>query len=146
MAGRKKLPPGEKLTNAEKCRRYKEKMKNADPDKFVMKAREANMKCGVNRSMEKKLLIRQQNSEHKRQKRVEEKLIKMGIVDKTNYRTNAAFGKARAKVARSLPADLHRAKAVLEKNLETINKQLGSVETVFDVLPPRSVSTRGLSV
>ena len=139
------MPPGQKLTNAEKCRRYKEKMKNADPDKFAMKARDANKKCRANRSMEKKLLIRQQNSEHKRQKRVEEKLIKMGIVDKTNYKTNAAFGKARAKVARSLPADPHRARAVLESNLETINKQLGSVETVLDVLPPRSACTRGLS-
>ena len=78
MAGRKKLPPGEKLTNAEKCRRYKEKMKNADPDKFVMKAREANMKCRVNRSMEKKLLIRQQNSEHKRQKRAGMYILQVG--------------------------------------------------------------------
>ena len=131
--GRTNLPPGEKLSNAEKCRRYKEKKKAANLQKFKEDNRAAVKKHRSKMSQEDKELYRQKDNQHKRESRKRKKVGKEQTV--IEYRTNAAMGKAKAKVDRALPENPLRAKAVLEASLASINKQIGPIETEI-ITPP----------
>ena len=59
------------------------------------------------------------------------------------YKTNAALGKAKAKVSMSLPDDNFRAKEVLESHLQLVTKKIG-IECTVSVVPD-TVNNRGTS-
>ena len=61
------------------------------------------------------------------------------------YKTNAALGKARTKVAKALPTDPVRAKEVLESQLELVKQQLGPDADELSGLSNSVGDCRGLS-
>ena len=95
------------LSVAERVRRYAEKKKGEDPESWLEKGRQKRKTFLEKMSKEEKDDFKRKDRERKRAKRQEEKLRKMQELS-TPYKTSAALGKARARVAKALLVELNK--------------------------------------
>ena len=134
-----KKPP---LTATERYKKYYARKKENEEFKESQKSRKRRQRESWDESKreeEKELLRERMRLLRKRRREESLEIVKA----KTEpYSAAASFGKARARVRRSLPSDEYRAKAVLEAELSTITSRIGHSEDV--VVIPDKVS-RGLS-
>ena len=132
---------GQKLTNAQKCKRRREKKIAEDCSAYREKEKARVKKYRSKMTSAEQDLARKKNREQKKEARLRKKIEKEQTVKE--YKTNAALGKAKAKVDRALPENPLRAKVVLEASLSTINKQIGHVDT--EMISPPNTKHLGLS-
>ena len=135
MRPRKETP----LSVAERVRRYAEKKKGEDPESWLEKGRQKRKTFLEKMSKEEKDDFKRKDRERKRAKRQEEKLRKMKELS-TPYKTSAALGKARARVAKALPSNPLRAQEVVDSLKRILDKTVGpKVGVVQEEEVPRAL-------
>ena len=135
MRPRKETP----LSVAERVRRYAEKKKGEDPESWLEKGWQKRKTFLEKMSKEEKDDFKRKDMERKRAKRQEEKLRKMQELS-TPYKTSAALGKARARVAKTLPSNPLRAQEVVDSLKRILDKTVGpKVEVVQEEEVPRAL-------